>query len=187
MGVVADKYYEVVSAALRKYDPNHMVLGTRLHAKSKYNEYVFSAAGKYTDVVSVNYYKNWEPELADTVQMWGDEAGIPFMITEFYVKAENSGLDNSGGAGWQVLDQQGRSDFFENFSLKLLSAPNNIGWHWFKFNDDDGSNKGVYTEDLTQSYETLQDSMAQVAKRVYPLRSVLLTDTADFDGKAVEQ
>jgi hypothetical protein len=184
MGVVADKYYEVVSAALRKYDPNHMVLGTRLHAKAKYNEYVFEAAGKYTDVVSVNYYKNWEPELADAVAMWQEQAAIPFMITEFYTKAADSGLENSGGAGWQVLNQQGRSDFFENFALKLLSASHNIGWHWFKFNDDDGSNKGVYTEDFLLSYQELQDSMAQIASQVYPLRSVLLTGTPDFEGEA---
>ena len=184
MGHVADTYYKIVSEALRRYDPNHLVLGTRLHAKAKYNKYVFQAAGRYTDVLSVNYYNEWEPELSTAVKMWNDEAGIPFLITEFYTKAEDSGLDNSGGAGWLVENQQGRADFYENFTLKLLNASNNIGWHWFRLADDDGSNKGVYTEDLSEAYTLLQASMEKVARNVYSLRSALLTDTLDFEGLA---
>lgn len=30
-GVVAERYYKVVSEAIRKYDPNHLYLGSRLH------------------------------------------------------------------------------------------------------------------------------------------------------------
>lgn len=34
-GVVAERYYKVVSEAIRKYDPNHLYLGSRLHGKPK--------------------------------------------------------------------------------------------------------------------------------------------------------
>ena len=184
LGHVADTYYRTVSEALRKYDPNHMVLGTRLHASSKYNDHIVRAAGRYTDILSVNYYGVWAPELSTAVKMWNAEAGIPFIVTEFYTKAEDSGLDNSNGAGWIVKDQKGRSAYFENFALKLLSAPNNVGWHWFRLVDDDGSNKGAYSGDYLEAYAELQSSMRQVARHVYSLRSTLLTGTLDFDGQA---
>ena len=55
LGVAAEHYYKVVRDAIRKYDPNHMYLGSRLHGKPKHNEYIVAAAGKYCDIISINY------------------------------------------------------------------------------------------------------------------------------------
>lgn len=42
------------------------------------------------------------------MQNWDVWANKPFIITEFYTKAEDSGLTNVTGAGWKVRTQKDR-------------------------------------------------------------------------------
>lgn len=53
--------------------------------------------------------------------------GKPFLITEWYVKGEDSGLPNATGAGWNVPTQDDRGIFYENFCLQLLLQPYSVG------------------------------------------------------------
>ena len=182
MGVVADRYFQIVTTALRKYDPNHLILGERLHASAKYNPQVIGAAGKYCDVISINFYKDWEPP-RKVLAMWRDVGKKPFIITEFYTKAADSGFPNVEGAGWVVPTQKERAQHFENFALQMLGTPNCIGIHWFRFVDDDGSNKGVYQLDY-KPYEKLQDSIKNISRQMYRLRSKQLFGDLDFNGQA---
>ena len=182
MGFVADRYFQVVTTALRKHDPNHLVLGERLHASAKYNPHVIAAAGKWCDVISINFYRNWEPR-KKVLAMWRDVGNKPFIITEFYTKAADSGLPNENGAGWVVPTKKERTEHFENFALQMLGTPNCIGIHWFRFVDDEGSNKGVYNRQF-EPYQQLQDSMRNVSRQMYHVRSRLLFGNFDFNGQA---
>ena len=60
--MVADYYYQLTTATVRRYDKEHLILGTRLHDWSKYNQKVVEACARYCDLVSVNYYARWQPE-----------------------------------------------------------------------------------------------------------------------------
>ena len=182
MGVVADRYFQVVTTALRKHDPNHLILGERLHASAKYNPHVIAAAGKYCDIISINFYRDWEPP-REVMAMWRDVGKKPFIVTEFYTKAANSGLPNTEGAGWVVPSQQERVQHFENFALQTLAAPNCVGIHWFRFVDDEGSNKGVYNLSY-EPYQELQRSMKNLSGAMYRLRSEQLFGNPDFNGRA---
>lgn len=150
-GIVAAKYYKGVKEALMKVDPGMMYLGTRLHGTPKYLKGVIEAAGKYCDIISINYYSRWSAELTTYVKNWGDWADAPFLVTEFYTKAQDSDLNNQSGAGFLVPTQKDRAYAYQHFTLGLLEAKNCVGWHWFKYQDDDGSdndgkpaNKGMY-------------------------------------------
>ena len=178
MGFVADRYFQVVTAALRKHDPNHLVLGERLHASAKYNPHVIAAAGKYCDIISINFYRDWEPP-RKVLAMWRDVGKKPFIITEFYTKGADSGLPNDEGAGWVVPSQKERVQHFENFALRMLGSPNCVGIHWFRFVDDEGSNKGVYNLRY-QPYQALQDSMKNLSRAMYRSRSELLFGNPRF-------
>ncbi|MCX6267332.1 MAG: agarase [Bacteroidetes bacterium] len=112
LGVVAERYFKVVKEAIRKADPNHMYLGSRLHGKPKHNEYIVRSAGKYCDIISINYYGQWEPSLKHFAD-WGKWADKPVIITEFYAKGDDSGLPNMSGAGWRVKTQEERGIFYD--------------------------------------------------------------------------
>lgn len=171
VGFVADRYYSIVSSVLKKYDPNHMYLGSRLHGASKNIASVYQAASRYCDIVSVNYYGFWAVRQED-ISRWEEWGDKPFIITEFYTKAEDSGLTNVTGAGWLVHDQKSRGLHYENFIITLLRSNNCVGWSWFKYQDNDPTAKGVdpsnlnsnkgYVDNTYEPYPDLASSMKKV-------------------------
>ena len=80
-----------------------------------------------------------------------------------------------------VAGQQERVHHFENFALNMLGTPHCVGLHWFRFVDDDGSNKGVYDEHFNP-YQELQDSVRNISRQMYRLRSRQLFGNLDFNG-----
>lgn len=142
LSVVANKYFSIVAKAIRKYDPNHMYLGCRYHGKQGFIEELWQAAGKYIDAIAINYYNAWTPDQA-LMANWTKWSGKPFIITEWYVKGDDSGLANTAGAGWVVKTQNDRGLFYQNFILGLIESKNCVGWHWFKYMDNDPLQKGA--------------------------------------------
>jgi hypothetical protein len=186
LALVTDRYYRIVSSAIKKYDPNHLFLGSRFNDGELNFPEVFKAAGAYVDVMAVNYYRTWTPS-QEKLQMWSRESGRPILITEWYVKGEDSGLSNTSGAGWIVKSQRDRGLFYQNFTLGLLESRVCVGWHWFKYGDNDpsepntdpsnrDSNKGIVTFRY-EPYSALLDEMKPLNDRVYSLADY-------FDGTA---
>ncbi|NOT93783.1 hypothetical protein [Ferruginibacter sp.] len=178
LGLMAERYYSIVSKAIKKYDPNHLYLGSRFHSYEKKVAEVFNAAGKYVDVIAVNYYREWTPLQEDVIN-WEAWSGKPFIITEWYTKGEDSGMPNYSGAGWIVRTQKDRGLFYQNFTLALLESKNCVGFHWFKYQDNDPSNlktdpsnrdanKGIVKLDYTL-YSDLTDKMKALNTNVYSL------------------
>ena len=46
-------------------------------------------------------------------------------------------MKNLTGAGWTVATQQERGWFYQNFTLALIESQVCVGWHWFKYKDND--------------------------------------------------
>jgi hypothetical protein len=188
LALVTDHYYGIVAKAIKKYDPNHLFLGSRFHGEELNYPEVFKAAGAYVDVMAVNYYRTWTPS-QKKLAMWSRESGRPILITEWYVKGADSGLPNNSGAGWIVKSQYDRGLFYQNFTLALLESKVCVGWHWFKYSDNDpsepntdpsnrDSNKGIVTFRY-EPYSALLDAMKSLNERVYNL-------TDYFDRTAVQ-
>ena len=179
-GFVWDRYYNVVCGAIRKYDRNHMILGTRFLTVVKDAPWVLRFASLYLDCITINWYGQWQPDASD-IYDFAVNADIPFMVTEFYAKAEENedGLANTTGAGFFVKTQQDRADHYQSFTLRLLEAKNCIGWHWFQYTDNDPSgnptdqssidaNKGIVSN-THREYTDLTDDMTDINKNVYKL------------------
>ena len=183
-GFVWDRYYYVVTTAMRKYAPNHMLLGTRFLTGVRSAEWVLKFAGKYLDCITINWYATWEPQ-AESIYLIAKSANCPFMITEFYAKAGDSGLGNTAGAGQYVETQKDRGMFYQNYTLRLLEATNCIGWHWFQYLDNDprnavmpdgrirdvsstNSNKGIVSNEH-EEYTDCTKYMAEINRNAYRL------------------
>lgn len=177
-------YFAIVSATIKKYDPNHMIIGSRFHGRPSLQRAVFRAAQPFVDVVTVNYYGKWTPD-QNYINEIAALSGKPIMITEWYSKADDSGLDNRQGAGFSVASQSERALHYENFTIALLRNKNVVGWHWFKYSDDQekigamhgnqpftACNKGVISLNLTP-WQVLLDSMNKINTRAYQLSDYL--------------
>ena len=172
------RYFSIVSAAIKKYDPNHMYLGCRFHGKTLKQKAVFESLGKYADIVSINYYDVWTPK-NDNLQKWSEWSGRPILITEFYVKGDDSGMKNSSGAGWLVPTQKDRGYFYQNYTIALLESKVCVGWHWFKYQDNDpddvksdpsnkDSNKGI-VDKFYEPYKDMLTPMAELNQHLYSI------------------
>ena len=178
-GHVFGTYFEITAKAIRKVDPNHLCLGSRLHGQEKTSPATFREAGKHLDAIAVNYYGAWTPD-PTTLANWTAWSGRPVMITEWYTKgADVPGLINSTGAGWIVPTQRDRGLFYQNYTLGLLASKTCVGWHWFKYMDNDpedlstdpsnrDSNKGIVNIKY-EPYAPLMDLMKQLNQNVYAL------------------
>lgn len=180
-GYYFETYMKTVTEAIRKYDPNHMYLGCRFNQQNRQeltNPEIFKVAGKYMDMISINHYRMWQPD-SDQMNNWEKWSGKPFLITEWYTKGDDSGLQNHSGAGWIVKTQQDRGYFYQNFTLELIKSKNCVGWHWFTYQDNDprnlktdesnrDSNKGVIDSDFNP-YRSLLQEMKCINDNVYNL------------------
>ena len=171
LAFAAERYFSIVSKAIKKYDPNHLYLGSRLYSNEKNVPEFMKATGKYVDVISINYYGVWTPN-KKMLANWEKWSGKPFIITEYYTKGMDSGLPNISGAGWQVKTQEDRGKFYQNYCLALLESKTCVGWHWFKYQDNDPSNskseasnqdanKGIVDNDYNL-YIPLADKMREL-------------------------
>lgn len=175
-----ETYIKKVSEAVKKYDPNHLYLGCRFNQELDEldNPKIFEVAGKYMDIVSINHYRKWEPE-QQILNNWEKWSGRPFIITEWYAKGEDSGLPNKTGAGWNVPTQKDRGYFYQNFIIELLKSKSCVGWHWFRYQDNDpenlktdysnrDSNKGIIDSKYNH-YTALIENMKVLNDHTYEL------------------
>jgi len=182
LGVVVERYFRTVAKVIRKYDPNHLILGSRFHGEKTGDTLtspeIFKACGPHVDVISVNWYREWTPDPAK-LALWERESQKPVLITEWYAKALDSGMANTGGAGWLVRTQEERGKFYQHFALGLLESKVCVGWHWFKYSDNDpgdkladpsnrDSNKGIVNA-FYDPYLPLLEAMKPLNDRVYGL------------------
>lgn len=176
-GAVASYYYQHCSDLLKKVDPNHMYLGSRLHSSAKNNPSILAAAEQYLDIISINYYGSWAVSEKNNKQ-WA-ALKKPFIITEFYTKAMDANMDNISGAGWIVKTQEERGIHYQNFGLTLLTNKNCVGWHWFRYQDNDpsdntadpsnkDSNKGV-VDTKYNWYAPLSIKMKELNANIYTI------------------
>lgn len=182
---VFERYYSVVRAAIRRYDPDHLYIGTRICYSTQFdNPFFMKMCGRYLDVISVNYYGVWGPDL-DQVAAWHENSGRPVLFSEWYAKAEDMGLANTHGAGWLVRTQADRAAYYQHTVLGYVESKSCIGWHWFKYQDDakestaldaaGGANKGIFDTNY-QPYPAMIQRARAVNLQAYAL-------TEFFDGR----
>ena len=181
-----ERYYRIVATAIRKHDPNHLFLGSRLKGSDLRTPSIWEAAGRHCDIVSANVYFMWTPdkELTANWQRW---SGRPFMVTEWYAKGMDTGLPNVSGAGWVVPTQADRAKFYQHFALHMLEAPGCVGLHWFRYMDNDpadlsvdpsnrDSNKGIVNIKF-EPYAPLLAGMKELNDRIYAIRDLVRRHT----------
>jgi hypothetical protein len=146
---MARRYFVTCKGAIRKADPNHLILGCRFAGQAP--DPVLRGLRDYVDVVSFNNYGQTTP--VETLQNIHRLTGRPMMLTEFSFKAMDSGLPNTKGAGRPVATQADRADGFTRYVQGLIDLPFMVGFHWFEHADEpkegrfdgENSNYGLVT------------------------------------------
>ena len=136
---VAERYFQTCTAAVRRHDPHHLVLGCRFAGRAPE---IWDIAGKYCDVVSVNIYPRIDVErgvpekVFQQVTEWQHQAGKPLAVTEWSFPALDAGLPSRHGAGMRVDTQEQRARCFTHFQDFLFRLPFMVGSSYFMYLDE---------------------------------------------------
>ncbi len=162
-----ERYIEVTSAAVRKYDPNHLNLGMRSGGSPTEAEI---KVAKAFDVYSVNIYNSQvSPERMKRIS---DLTGKPVVIGEFHFGTPGRGL---AASLVQVRDQKERGVAYRYYVEQAFAMPEMIGTHWFQWADQpatgrfDGENYNIGLVDVTdrpyaEMIEALKATHARLLK-----------------------
>ncbi len=148
--LAADIYFRVASEAIRRHDPNHLVMGARFAGLGGAHPAVWEISGKYCDVVTFNCYP-WADLDRNVVltDQGGNATRIteaftqqygyvkrPMLVTEWSFPALDSGLPCTGGAGQRFQTQTLRTQATELFAKTMLSLPFLVGYDYFMWVDE---------------------------------------------------
>ena len=119
---LASHYYRVIFESIRRYDPNHLILGDRYEANRPLSEEVVRAALPYVDVFSFQCFGNAQ-HVRETLTKWA-------RITQRPVLLADNAQWASPAQGWppkkdRHIDPVAYSEIMQS----LQSLPNCIGYH----------------------------------------------------------
>lgn len=175
-----ERYLEVINAALKRHDPNHLNLGLRFGSGLPPAEML--RASKVFDVYSMNVYSTSVSH--KTMEEIYKVTGRPIIVGEFHFGVPGRGL----AAGLvQVRDQAERGVAYRYYVEQAASFPAFIGSSWFQWVDQpstgrmDGENYNIGLVDVTdRPYAELIEAMKTTHRRLY---SVHAGKSAPFDTK----
>ena len=147
--LVARRYFEVATSAIREVDPNHLILGCRFAGLTTADRVVWEECGRFCDVVSVNCYPiadlgrgavfdgemRWAPLLSDVIKERSSWAGRPIIVTEWSFSSLESPCPCEYGAGQRFATQKERAEAASLFLKTLYSLPCVAGHVFFRWCD----------------------------------------------------
>lgn len=147
---LATRYFQVTTAAIRMYDPHHLILGVKAEGQ-EIPAALLEAAKPYVDVFSIEDYQ-LQPELAQIVDAeWPQYLPVepnlanmykyvdrPFMIGEYTeITPSPTTPSTTPSVYLHSPTQQARAQNYENFIAPLYEkAPWLVGDDWFQYVDE---------------------------------------------------
>jgi hypothetical protein len=111
---MAIQYYKTIHDAIRKYDPNHLILGDRYEANAPIATEVIEAALPYVDVLSFQDFR----DPATHLEEWHKKTGKPVLL------ADGSGITKGEG-----IYKRTDGTWYAKQIVALFNNPGCVGFH----------------------------------------------------------
>ena len=192
--LAAETYFRVAAEAIRRHDPNHLVMGARFAGLDGAHPAVWEIAGRHCDVVTFNCYP-WAdldrnvvrtdrraaaPRVAEAFAARYALVKRPMLVTEWSFPALDSGLPCTGGAGQRFRTQALRTQATSLFARTMLALPFFVGYDYFMWVDEpaagisdafpEDSNYGLIDE-RGRAYPEITDMFARLHRNVAAVRA----------------
>jgi hypothetical protein len=121
---MAERYYAVTHDAVRRYDPNHMILGDRWEANALLPEEVVRAALPYVDVLSFQCFGT-VGNIAAKMRRWATMADRPILLADAagHIRAHDD-------TGWPpTADRNHDAEHYRQVMDVLWDLGQCVGYH----------------------------------------------------------
>lgn len=191
-----DTYYRVITEAFRKVDPNHMLIGNRWQPGTANSETLCRVAGRYMDVISVNYYTcGIDAAFIRRLYEWSGRK--PQIWSEFYFTATQE--SNVAPSNMDLATQRERGLAYRHYVEGAAALGFVVGVEWFTLIDQavtgrffeglngERANTGLFNV-ADRPYADLLAEMSKTHAAVYGVwldgRAPYVLDNPRFSGKA---
>jgi hypothetical protein len=180
----ARRYFEVVTAAVRRHDPNHLVLGIRFAGRPDDR---FVEMCSIFDVFSINIYAaDFKPN-PEHIRHYSQLSGRPVVIGEFTACTPGRGMQGLFYNVHKVRDHEERGKAYSYYVENSAADPYIIGTHWFQMVDDLPTGRPSDQERLNYGfinvidlpYKHLVEAARETHRKVYQLKFGKATPTQE--------
>ncbi len=170
-----EAYYQAITTTFRRYDRNHLMLGNRWQPGTSNSEMLCRIAGKYMDVISINYYTlGVDRAFMQRLHQW--TGGKPQMWSEWnYTSGPES---NAAPSALDLATQRLRGQAYRNYLEQAASLGFVVGSEWFTLIDQavtgrffqlltgERSNSGIFNV-ADRPYRDMVEEIATAHRELY--------------------
>ena len=128
---IAAAYYETATAAIRRHDPSHLILGDRYGTKAGAPAEVLDAAAAHVDLLSVQTFPGVGPEAVEwalgRIGEWHERTGLPVLVADV---GNWCPTEMSPGRTGSARDQAERGENYAELAAAFAAQDWCLGWHW---------------------------------------------------------
>ena len=166
---IARKYYEVTAGALRRSDPDHLVLGDRYNGNKGIPPVVLEAASPHIDVLSVQYFPGRTgaalQQMRTDLSGWAAATGKPVILAD----VGNHAPTALHAARWDALtDQHERAANYVAAFEAVVDQPWLVGWHWCGYVENSVRGWGLKNH-LDEPYQEFVAPITEFNERLHRL------------------
>jgi hypothetical protein len=178
----ARSYFQMTTDLIRKYDPNHLILGCRFRGWAPPE--VPEGARGFTDAQSLNYYAADALLDYNTFRTISERSDQPLIVSEysFHSLDGRSGNRNLSRFPALVSDQQARASGYREMTSRLARVPFVIGADWFQWMDEPPSGRLCDGEDANMGLVDVHDQpyepLADAVRKTTPALNTLHAESA---------
>ena len=132
LALMAERYYRVACAAIRRADPNHLILGEIVDGNRGLPPQVLAAARSHVDVISIQFYGFFKDQ-AEPLAAWHRDSGLPILLADSSFGMRTEALPEAVGPRLRSHEERARE--FERYARQSLRVPYIVGWIWCGYVD----------------------------------------------------
>jgi hypothetical protein len=124
---ILEKRYAIERASIKKYDPNHLILGDKLNGNTDTPEDIIKVSAKYSDIVFIQHYAFWN-ELEGFLNKISAVTDKPILQGDASAHVPYENMPNPYGPHCE--NQQERLQKIKEMYLNAFARKDFIGWYW---------------------------------------------------------
>lgn len=124
---VVDRYYAVAVDAVRRSDPNHLILGDKLNGNTGVLDGVVDVVARYVDVPFYQFYGHYGIQ-HPVLETWSLRTGKPLLNGDSSFSVPDEMMPCPLGP--HCRDQEERAEASLAFARRAFARPDFVGWHW---------------------------------------------------------
>jgi hypothetical protein len=168
---VVDRYYSVMTAAVKRHDPHHLIFGDKLNANTDTAESLTHITSKHTDLVFYQQYGRWA-EQRNVLTRLAEASGKPLFNGDCGFSTPHENMPNPYGP--HPMNQEHRADEAILFAKNAFARNDFVGWTlcgwvdtWKAMPGKEVKQHGGVMDAFGKPYQPYRDAIKSFSDQIY--------------------